>query len=132
MVSVGAQHCAVLIFEDYGVIGVGNVVGCGIGCITCAINYCVIDFIFATSMLAFCNKFGYPNVCEEYADKIRVGNTDLLYKVDHGYVGVVGGHKLVYAPYSANFFVPSLVIVSSTTFCELPYSSVIVPAFASS
>ena len=72
-----------------------------------AINFCIIDFIFATSMLAFCDKFGYPNVCDEYADKIRVGNIDLLYKVDHGYVGVVNGHKYFLPPKSADFYFPT-------------------------
>lgn len=72
-----------------------------------SIGFAVINFIFATALYAYCKDFGYPQVCAEYEDRIIVGNTDLLYKVDHGYVGYVNGHKQLFPPKSANTIYPT-------------------------
>ena len=42
VVGIRAQYIAIVILENNGIVGVSNIVGCSIGCITCAINYCAI------------------------------------------------------------------------------------------
>ena len=42
VVSFGAQNSAVFILECYGVINVGRVIGCGVSCISYAINNVII------------------------------------------------------------------------------------------
>ena len=60
-----------------------------------SIGFCVIDFIFATALIGYCKRLEIldDNLVDELRDLSRIGNIDLLYKVDHGYVGVVNGHK---------------------------------------
>ena len=42
VVGIRAQYITIVILENNGIVGVSNIVGCSIGCITCAINYCAI------------------------------------------------------------------------------------------
>lgn len=74
-----------------------------------SIGFCVIDFIFATTLIACCKHFGWleDDSIDKLKNFVRIGNIDLLYKVDHGYVGVVNGHKQVFPPHAAETIYPT-------------------------
>ena len=59
--------------------------------------FCTWDFVLATSLLAYATEFT-PELLEAedaLLECIAVGNTDLLHKVDHGYIGNANGHTEV-------------------------------------
>ena len=74
-----------------------------------SIGFCVIDFIFATALIAYCKHFKImaDDEIDELINLVKVGNIDLLYKVDHGYVGVVNGHKQIFPPHAADTIYPT-------------------------
>lgn len=55
--------------------------------------FCMEDYIQASALLAYYNMF-IANFAEEHSSiypRVKVGNADLMYKIEHGYVGQANG-----------------------------------------
>ena len=65
-----------------------------------SLSFSCIDYVLATAMIRFSEKFNCYNfdAHSELMERVSVGNEDLIYKVHHGYVGIANGHKEIARP----------------------------------